>query len=297
MLRSLALTASLVVIASRTSLAEMTPLVEYRADSSWIGDVGASVKDASGNGHDGAVVDQPVGTSTDVPEVAQAGELSFDFSGDSEGPASGSINTTEKKLLNRSAIVAAGGFTMETWFKTPMTNGSGATASLIDYAGTERIQFNVKANVLEFRISDRRHRVESAQSLPELADDQWHHVKASFVVTDGTLLDPVYGDIHITVDGVTRSEYGVELSGYGDRLKRAIGVGNHPERFGKPGYDGADDFDGLLYRPAVYLGAESPGRWLWLVGTGLLVMLGGVAWIVIRQPPEESEGEEAVQSP
>lgn len=266
---------------------EPTPLLKYSADASWKGAVGATVRDVRDSDHDGIVIDQPVGTSTDVPDVAKAGELSFDFLGDGEGAASGSINTLQTKLLSNFDIVKAGGFTMETWFKLPAADAGGPIGSLINYAGTERIQLNVEANVLTFKISGDSHRVESAQPLTDLADNQWHHVKAAFVVTDGTLLDPVYGDIHLTVDGVTRSEYGVELSNYGDRLNRSIGIGNHPERFGEPGYDGFDDFDGLLFQPTVHLGAAAPVRWQWLIGTGLLSILGVVAWKVIRQAPQE----------
>jgi hypothetical protein len=285
---------SLLLLASTVYSGELVPIVEYHVDERWQGEVNAVLVDASGEGHDAVVVDQPVRSSTDVPDGAKEGEFSLDFSGDGEGASSGSINTEEIKLLNNSAIVAAGGFTMEVWFKS--SNGEGGrTASLIDYAGTEKIHFNSKLNTLEFYISDNKARVASAQALSQLTDDRWHFVKASFVVTDGTMLDPVYGDLHLTVDGVTRSERGVMLTGFGDRLRRPIGIGNHPSRFGKPGYDGVDDFDGLLFGPKVSLGADTPINWTRLSVRVLLV--GAVGFAVWRASVGTFRGAQSKELP
>lgn len=273
--------------------AELVPLVEYCADVDWKGYIGDIVRDTSGNAHDAIVIDQPIRQSHDTPTVAGPDDRSFDFRDDGQAQPNGSITTIEKTLLSNSKIVEAGGFVMEVWFKSSPSEG-GNQASLIDYAGTENIRFNHKDNVIEFCVGrvkgkNKQNKVASGQSLSALTDNQWHYVKASFVVTDGSLLDPVYGNMHMVIDGVSRSKYGVQLSNRGDRLRRSIGIGNNPTLL-----NDSNDFDGLIYRPRVCLGKDEPRSWLWIgVGALIFATVGSGLWKLAMREVEKFKSPEA----
>ena len=69
---------------------------------------------------------------------------------DSSSPDAAQANqagavTSNISLLDNDLIEAAGGFTDETWF---LWNGAGAVNSIIDYAGTDKLVIDQRAELL-----------------------------------------------------------------------------------------------------------------------------------------------------
>ncbi len=239
--------------------AALTPILIYDAAD-------GIATDSSGNGNNGSASSAGVTVVADGPN---AGDMSFSFDGTIPSANNSSRITTNASLLMTNAdIVAAGGFTMEAWIRTDGV-GLGNSASVIDYAGTERIQFDSGGTDAIGFAFDGWGQVLSSVSV---TDNQWHHVVAEFVVTDGSNLNAVIGTASITVDGTTDSQTGVVMSGFGDALNRPIGIGGHPI-----GFDG-DVYAGLINDPAVYLGVVPEPGSLALLG------LGGLALLRRRRP-------------
>jgi hypothetical protein len=240
------------VLVAPAAQADVDPILFYSAGASGSGGIGVSILDQSGKGNNGTVVVAPVGTSTDVPSGFTG--LSYDL-----GAGSGSINSLATKLLNNSAVAAAGGFTMEVWMKqTAAQNAaSGTSGKLIDYSGTERFQLGGSTNAnslmdktkMEFRTSNTRN-VTGNPNI-NIADGQWHHLIGQFKVTNGANLADVAGTLQLTIDGISLPEVAGGKTNQGDNLDRAISIGNHPV-FNT--LDNNDEYDGLLYNPKVFLG-------------------------------------------
>ncbi|YCM44683.1 choice-of-anchor Q domain-containing protein [Verrucomicrobiaceae bacterium 227] len=210
-------------------------IIHYRVNDS--DDVSSSVPN---NGSLGA--GETVGgllLSTDVPVLgipADAGNRSLAFNGSSGVKAPGT-----QQLLN-SAIASNGGFTYEAWFKY---TGDGNVNSIIDYAGTEKLDRPV-AN------SGPRMQTNNAifNEITTAEADEWHYVAIVFnnVSLDG---NSVSGDYTYYFDGATplRTVPNITINDFGDSLNRTIGVGMHPQGFA------GDFFNGLIYEPRVTLGA------------------------------------------
>ena len=202
-----------------------------------------AVTDSSGNGNDGTAGGAGVTIVADGP-VAGSSSFAFDAGDDR-------ITTNAIDLLDNAAVVAAGGFTMDTWIRTDGV-GLGNSASVIDYAGTERIQFDSGGtDAITFQISDGGAVVVSSV---DVTDDAWHRVTAEFIVSDGSDLAAVAGDLRLTVDGITEPLVPGTLSDFGDSLDRPIGIGGHPLGFA------GDVYTGLIHNPSVSLGlVPEPG--------------------------------------
>ncbi|HMP08149.1 MAG TPA: hypothetical protein PJ982_17510, partial [Lacipirellulaceae bacterium] len=225
-------------------------IVFYDAARSGSGAVDAPILDLSGKGNHGRVLVAGVGTSGDVP--AGMGGLSYDFTG-----GGGKLITNAVNLLHNAAVAPAGGFTLETWFKT--SGGSGATGSIIDYAGTERIQLagavvgagGLGDNTrLEFRVGSSLYPLFNADL--NIADNVWHKATAQFLLTDASDNRNLRGDLRLTIDNQTLQLQNVVKTSTGDDLNRPIGFGHHPSATGA-----GDNFEGLLYNPKVYLGVDA----------------------------------------
>jgi hypothetical protein len=220
----------------------------------------STIEDQSTANHDGIVRFDAVHISTDVP--AGLTGKSFDLTG------IGMFETVEGQLLLNENVVTAGGFIMEAWFKHDLTSGSG-TGKVIDYGGFERIQFagsNSGAGALnnktqfEFRMSNTTHRVGGRQ--PIELDNQWHYALAEFIVTDGSDLTNVRGQMRITIDGQSDVKVDGGKTNAGDNAintftgdfasKLAIGTRSTVNP-ANPGGSG-DNLEGLVYQPKVWLG-------------------------------------------
>lgn len=260
---AVAVGAALLAGIGSTARADVTPLFSYDASILPSGALttGTTIVDQSSAGHDATVLHHPIATSNDVP-TGFSGK-SFDFYGTvagASGDSGGLLSTIDKTLLKNDAVVAAGGFTMEVWFKTDgISNGN--TGKVIDYGGYERIQFagtfpagqNGGRGQLDLRLSNTAWRV--GGNGPDTDDDQWHHAIAEFKVTNGSNLASVVGDISITVDGMTQTVVGAAKTNAGDNINPSIGIGNRPTvGAGNAANTTGDNFQGLMYQPKVFLG-------------------------------------------
>ena len=233
------------------SAVNAAPILVYDA-ATGIGGAG-EVTDSSGAGNDGTAI----GGVTVAVDGPNAGDSSYSFDGTGADNASRTrITTNAIDLLDNAAVVAAGGFTMDAWIRTD-GQGLGGSASVIDYAGTERIQFD-NTGAITFRISDGG---AQAISSVNVTDNEWHRVNAQFIVTDGSDLANVLGNLRITVDGISEPLVAGTLTGFGDSLNRPIGVGGHPIGFA------GDVYAGLINDPTVSLGIVPRA---WHLGAGLL---------------------------
>ena len=261
--------------------AQLTPLVQYDATFSGSGPVGSPIYDLSSFANDGQVLGTAAGgevlTSTDVPPSAPAGALSYDFTGNTfvAGAARGRIVTDGINLLDKNQIIAAGGFTFETWFKFGPNGWGGNNAKFISNEGFEGLQIRNQSGVsgIQFRISSfgSNNVVTSQQTLAQLSDDAWHHAVASFYVTDGSNPNNIIGNMRLSIDGIAVDSIGRSLLNSNETgANSGIGFGGHPTATG-------DDYTGYLYNPTVYLGSiavPEPGA-LALVGMAAAALAAG----------------------
>lgn len=255
---------------------ELIPIVQYKVTEGWNGQAGSAVSDLSGSGHHGSVKSANISLANDRPKEVKPSGSSFDFGAQT---ASGYIVTKATNLMSNFAVAKHGGFTFDVWFKMDgPPDKIKHHPVLISRAGTEQLIGDVPNNSLRFTISKWGATVDAAQSLTELADGEWHHVRAQFVATDTTLLDPLRGDIYITVDGVTRSTSDVALAVLGEQRNLPIALGQHPENRKEC------DFDGLLHNPTIYLGADPDfNHWVSLLQYSLLTLASvGLVYFVPR---------------
>jgi len=216
-----------------------SPLFRYRFAA---GTPLPDVPDASGAGHDGLAGAGAV-LSGDIPAATRpdAGNRSLDT-----GVAPGVV-TKAARLLSNAAIEAAGGFTMEAWFRW---NGAGVENAIIDYAGTEKIVIEEKDALgghVEMVFNDReRFPVGIA------VRGQWHYVAVKFNTGgnaragDGS----IEGTVVTYFDGLTASAAASVVKGTaGDDANAPIGIGQDPSG------TAASIFDGLIFEPKVSIGA------------------------------------------
>ena len=182
--------------------------------------------------------------SSDVPThgvPAAAGNRSFTGSG-----TAGAILPGTQQLSN-DAIIAAGGFTYEAWFKW---DGGGNVNSIIDYAGTEKMIRNAGQAGAGMRFNS----ANPTQILGPAAPGEWHYAARVFTSNatkegDGSLGGMLtwYYDSTVPQGSVAYTK-----STFGDDLNRTIGAGTHPNG------SNADYFNGFIFEPRVTLGALPP---------------------------------------
>jgi hypothetical protein len=228
-----------------------------------------TIFDAGGAGNNGTA-DATTKFSPNTPTVgvpSDAGNRSIN--GNGQG---GVVTGSTAELLN-SAVAAAGGFTMETWF---LWNGGGSINALLDYAGTEKLVIDATLG----QGNEVRMRINSDTNLDSVIGpidaDQWHYV-ASVFDTQGNAVDggSISGVFRLYLDGsLVRTTDPVTITDFGDSLNRPIGIAKHPLNFD------ADRFDGLIFEPRVSLGALGQSELLYVVpepSAALLLALGVLA--------------------
>jgi hypothetical protein len=187
-----------------------------------------------------------------------------------KGNGAGGILTSGTSELLNSAIAAAGGFTMETWF---YWHGGGTINALIDYAGAEKLVYDTTqpaGSQLRMRVND-----DPALDcvIGSVQPEQWHYV-ASVFDTQGNVLNDgsISGVFRLYMDGnmVTTTDT-MTISGLGDSRDLGIGVMRNPLNLD-------ENFDGLVFEPRVTLGALSRGDMLYVVPepSGVLLLTVGL---------------------
>ena len=250
------ITACLLILTANSVHAAKSPVFFYDAPASATPlTVSTVIVDQSGAGNNGAVAQAALPISNDAPV---GGGRSFDVSG-----SNGSVRTLGTQLIRNTAVAAQGGFQMEAWFKADAPS-SGIFGSIINYAGTERIQLGGQntgpgglgdKNYVEFRISSSGDYVANPDI--NIADNAWHRAVSKFIVTD--MSDPrnLRGDLHLTIDNQTFISRNGLRTRQGDDLNRVISIGSHPTAGNTPAaINNNDDFDGLIYQPKVWLGFD-----------------------------------------
>lgn len=220
-----------------------TTVLHYSVNDTDEATVTGGTVPGAGTSPDGTVAFGTLTLSDDVPTEgvpAESGNRSMVFS------LTQAVNVPGTQQLSNEAVVEAGGFTYEIWFKW---DGLGNLNALIDYAGTEKFRMN-SSGILDFNFDSGSGPQELST---EVTVDEWHY--AAIVFThDGEPIDEVslqisgtmtwYFDSNEPVDTVP-----VTKDDFGDSLNRTIAVGGHPLGFG------ADFASGLIYEPRVSLGA------------------------------------------
>lgn len=188
--------------------------------------------------------------SEDIPTEgvpAGVGNRSMSFS------SSQVITIPGTRQLSHNAIISAGGFTCETWFKW---DGGSVLNAMIDYAGTEKFRISTDTGILDFNF-------DAGSGFQELGSPvigQWHYTAVVFE-HDGAPVDVnqrIYGTLTWYFDSnEPAGSVAATKDDFGDSLNRTIGVGGHPLGFG------ADFFSGLLFEPRVTLGALDSSQLLY----------------------------------
>ncbi|BDS06994.1 hypothetical protein NT6N_20340 [Oceaniferula spumae] len=219
--------------------AALTAVFEYEFDTSYDAS-NTTVTDLSPAGNNATVTGQNGGAniavSTDIPAGATRGSHSLDYS-----TTFGVITTNATQLLNNTAIVNNGGFTISVSFRGLSNN----VRKIIDYAGTNYIAARSN-NGGEVLISLDNAPIITLNASSGLDVSGWNDINYSFTVTDGSDLNAVVGDIRVDLNGSVTTLAGQTLTSFGDGLNRPIGIGRHPTANG-------EHFRGQIYAPAVYL--------------------------------------------
>ncbi|MFT5856899.1 MAG: hypothetical protein ACI8XO_004155 [Verrucomicrobiales bacterium] len=213
--------------------------------------------------------------STDVPTAgvpASAGNRSIVGAGDA---LSDGVNSPSNQELSNAAVIAAGGYTLEAWFKW---NGGGNVNAIIDYAGTDKFRMIAGTGILDINFDSGS----GAQPIASPSIGDWHYAAAVFTHDGGGVSGTggIGGTVTWYFDGNTALGTAAAIKDdFGDSLNRPIGVGRHPLGFG------GDDFDGLIYEPRVSLGALSSSELLFVPepGTGALACIGAVLLFLRRR--------------
>lgn len=226
----------------------LTPLFSYVFPTSYDGSIDRQdVYDESPAGTmaiaDGYNGDAPIGLSTDIPPGAPSGTQSLDLTTDY-----GVILTNRLQLLNVPSIIAAGGFTIDLWFKG-VPSGDSGFQKIFDYAGTESIAIDLPSQRLRVTLNS------SAQTTLLLGEDEglnlddWNHVVVEFHVLDEWEQNRALGNLVVKLnDYETSAEFA--LTNYGDTLNRPTAIGRHPTA-------ATEYYRGLIYSPSLYLGVAS----------------------------------------
>jgi hypothetical protein len=225
------------------------PLLSYSFPESYDGSTNAAlVTDLSGLSNDGtatgSTADLPVALSDDVPPGALAGTKSLSYIS-----TPGTVATAKTRLLNRPAVITAGGYTYDVWFK----GVQGATVQkVMDYAGTEYIATRDSNADGDDHPGEVIISVSNNSSFMVLDTDDglnltdWNHLVFTFQVTDETNPAAVLGEATANLNGTITTRSGT-LTNFGDTLNRTLNIGSHP-------LAGVDLYHGLIYNPMVYLG-------------------------------------------
>lgn len=242
--------AALLALAASAAQAQTTPVFNYTFPASW-GGTGTTVTDQSSAGNNGAV-NNTVTLSSAVPPGSSGGTESIVV-------GSGGIDTTATSLLNNTAIAGAGGFTYNVDF---MWNGTAGASSrqyiekLLDYAGTESLQIaatNSSMAALQMSFANDSSN-EVAAVYYDISPNTWYDVTMTFNTT-GNSIDSnggITGIADLYVNGSLVDSASAQKGNYGDKLGRAIGVGE----WAANGEFGLNilDFQGDIYNPSVELG-------------------------------------------
>ena len=235
----------LIAFSSLTAMAQQKTIFHYRLNDHHADEVaGGSVPNATTSFGDGTTGDfgTIITLSDDVPVTGVpygAGNRSINCAG------TGGVRANGLQQMLNSDIMAAGGFTFEAWFKF---TGGGNVNSIIDYAGTEKLDRPATATGV---------RMQTNNGIVHLLGDttigEWHYAAAVFTATSMSGVT-VTGDYTYYLDGIepVATVTGVTISDFGDSLNRTIGVGMHPR-----GFTG-DFFNGLIYEPRATLKALAP---------------------------------------
>lgn len=225
------------------------PLIDFSFPESYDGSTNSSpVTDRGPAGNNGTATgttaELPVALSDDVPSGALPDTKSLSFVS-----TPGAITTTRTKLLNRSSVIAAGGYTYDVWFK----GVQGATIQkVLDYAGTEYIATRESNADGDDHPGEVIISISNSATFMVLDTDDgldmagWNHLVFTFKVTDETNPASIIGEATANLNGTITTRTGT-LSNYGDTLNRTISIGSHPTA-------GTDLYRGLVYNPQVYLG-------------------------------------------
>jgi hypothetical protein len=274
---------------SATGRSAFTPIFEYRFPDSYDGTAGAPVIDLSDGGHNAGAYtrngEPALALSTEVPPGSPAGAMSLDLA-----TINGSIRTDATQLLERTGIVAAGGFMMDVWFKgVPAATTATSTQKILDDTGTEFIGVrgadgdgDGKFREMSIRLSS----VANTFYLDEddgLAPDSWNHITYSFTVTSS--VGSVIGDVAIVLNGVTTTFPGRTLGSNSTyvNFNRPASMGRHPTNV-------SEHYLGLVYNPSMYLGTvpipgNDPTVSVSRTATGLELTFDGV----LQSSPDLSE--------
>ena len=250
-----------------------------------------NVIDSSPAGNDGYLLNAGMGSlSTDIPSgpTVPTGLGDRSYSVDKDGTDTGGhgIITNSTGLMSTGEIATAGGYTMETWFRTSGTLAD--PESLFSHAGLAGFTYDRRSgNNFTFRGGGGGFHTDTSG----LHDDAWHHVAIVFD-THGNLAVPednaawagteeVDGVISAYLDGLqVAAPVAHNHTGFADFLDRPIGVGSHPTII-----TGTTNFDGLVYSPRLMLGVLDQSEFLfnelgWLEvnqNTGNVTLVNGIA--------------------
>ncbi len=271
-------TAALIVSAAMLAssrAASAGTVFHYSFPDSW-GGTGSAVIDQGPESNDGTTV-SGASLSSDVPTVGVPDGMgtSSHLTNHQQG-----IRTDAIDLLNSQAVAAAGGFTLETWFKYDDA-GSAAYHNLLTYTGTEGFYVHElpAGDELVFRSAGN-----TDVEIP-ISSDVWHYAAMVFD-TQGNpaVADPGYAGEYKIEGGLytfyldSLVPYGTSSgvkNGYGDSLDRSIGVGRHPTMT-------LYNLNGLLYEPRVTLGVLGRGELQFVPepGTSALLILGAMTLLL-----------------
>lgn len=250
---SLPLTLAGLLGAAPAARSALTPVFNYQFPASYAGESAATdvVTDTSAGGHPGKVYpkdgDATLLLSDDVPTGAAAGTKSVDFF-----TVNGSIRTDAIKVLDRTAVNAAGGFTMDLWFKGVPTTGT-ALQKMMDDTGLDFIAVNGADSDADQKFGQVVVSVGGILGALDIDDglsvDGWNHITVAFAVTGGDET-ALKGDVTIVLNGAVRLYPGRTLAAnsYYLSFNRPVAVGSHPT--------GGEVFAGQIYNPKLSFGTE-----------------------------------------
>lgn len=228
------------VVMAGVGWGQLTPVFQYSFPDSYDG-TSMTILDLSTAHNDGVMDSQGGYLSGQVPPGFAGGSLT--------GASGGHGQTNAKKLLDNSALAAAGGFTMDVWFLWEGTYTD--IRKLIDYAGTENLQTNGNRILFVFNADT------ANQSLAApIQGQKWYHCIAEFD-TGGNMViaGEITGTARLWIDDLSGT--GLQLAASREITKTNFGDGlNRPIGINRWAGGGGDWNQGRIFNPAVYLGVS-----------------------------------------